>query len=226
MFLMLRSSPARLCRFLSSLPTLLSSKSVRPKQTHHYPNRCPPHGAVAKGAPNYLSAGHGESFVSRASLVEAYISALNLTAIAIVSDGLRCRIETGEPAEGEKIKRQFFFKPSHAELVLMTIGKEGLSGKPPAVLAALIERTAAMLGAPFQTPSELQAAAEHQVAEITARIKAAGTSGALKKWNSRYRQYRIAQVEKREPAICYATFLEQFVIMPTVRSIAATGRMV
>jgi hypothetical protein len=66
--------------------------------------------------------------LSRASLVETYIAALPLTAVTIVSSGRRCRITEGEPAEGE---------PSHAELVLMTIGQEGLSGKPPAALATL-----------------------------------------------------------------------------------------
>src|ERR1700722_4272817 len=32
MFLMLRSSPTRLCRFLSNLPTRLSSKGARPRR--------------------------------------------------------------------------------------------------------------------------------------------------------------------------------------------------
>jgi len=32
----------------------------------------------------------------------------------------------------------------------MTIDKEGLSGKPPADVAALIERTAATIGAPSE----------------------------------------------------------------------------
>jgi len=108
----------------------------------------------------------------------------------------------------------------------MTIGKEGLSDKPPAAVAALIEQAAARLGAPFQTADELRKVAEQQVAEITARIKVAGPSGALKKFNTRYRQYRLAQVEKRELAIPYSVFLEQFVITPTVRNVAATGRMI
>ncbi|HXB78670.1 MAG TPA: hypothetical protein VNX23_14905 [Bradyrhizobium sp.] len=55
--------------------------------------------------------------------------------------------------------------------------------------------------APCETAAEIRAAAEQQVAEITTRIKVAGPSGALKKFNTRYRQYRLAQVEKREPAI-------------------------
>jgi hypothetical protein len=103
--------------------------------------------------------------MSRASLIEAYISGLNLTAVAIISDGRRCRITDGEPAPGEKIKHQFYFRPTHADLVLMTTGKEGLSGKQPAALAASIERAAAGLGAPYQTPDELRRAAEIQVAE-------------------------------------------------------------
>lgn len=163
--------------------------------------------------------------MSRASLVEAYIAALNLTAVAIVSDGRRCRICTGEPAAGEKVKARFCFKPSHADLVLASIDKEGLSGKQPAALVSAIEQAAAKLGAPYQTPGALHKAAEQQVAEITERIKAAGLSGALKKWNTRYRQYRLAQVEKHEPAITYATFLEQYVVAPTVRDVAMSGRM-
>jgi hypothetical protein len=66
--------------------------------------------------------------LSRASLVETYISALNLTVVTVVSSGRQCRITDGEPAPGEKIKHQYFFRSSHAELVLMTIGKEGRSG--------------------------------------------------------------------------------------------------
>jgi hypothetical protein len=34
------------------------------------------------------------------------------------------------------------------------------------------------------------------------------------------------QYQKSEPAIPYSAFLEHVVIMPTVRSIAATGRMI
>jgi hypothetical protein len=164
--------------------------------------------------------------MSRADLIQTYIEALNLTAIAVVSDGRRGRITEGEPAEGEKIKRQFYFKSSHAELVLMMIDLEGLSGKPPAALVGAIEQAAAKLGAPYQTAGELRAEAERQVAEITARIKAAGLSGALRQWNTRYRQYRLAQIDKSEPAIPYAAFLEMAVILPTVRNIAASGRMI
>jgi hypothetical protein len=98
--------------------------------------------------------------VSRASLIEAYISGLNLTAVAVVSDGRRCRIRTGEPGPGEKIKRQFYFKPSHADLLLLTIGLDGWTDQALAALAALIERAAAKLGAPYQTIGELRRACE------------------------------------------------------------------
>jgi hypothetical protein len=36
----------------------------------------------------------------------------------------------------------------------------------------------------------------------------------------------LAQVEKSEPAIPYSSFLEQVVIMPTLRQIAASGRAI
>jgi hypothetical protein len=54
-------------------------------------------------------------------------------------------------APGEKIKHQFFFWSSHADLVLMTIGLEGWTDQAPAAVAALIERTAANLGAPYHS---------------------------------------------------------------------------
>ncbi|HXB80462.1 MAG TPA: hypothetical protein VNX23_24160 [Bradyrhizobium sp.] len=160
----------------------------------------------------------------RAQLVETYISSLPLVEVAIVGAGLQCMIRAGshgEIAPGEIVQHRYFFKSSHAELVLLTIGPEGLSGKPAATLAASIEQAAAKLGAKWQTSDALRKAAEVQVAEIVERVKASGQHGALKPWNTRYRQYRLAQVEKREPAIPYSAFLEQFVITPTVRSIAA-----
>jgi hypothetical protein len=55
--------------------------------------------------------------LSRGSLVEAYIAALNLTAVSVVSSGRRCRIHTGEPAPGEKVKARYYFRPSHADLM-------------------------------------------------------------------------------------------------------------
>jgi hypothetical protein len=76
--------------------------------------------------------------MSRESLVQAYISGLQLTAVAIVGAGRRCRIITGEPAPGETIQHRYFFKPSHVDLLLATIGPEGLSGKPAAALADAI----------------------------------------------------------------------------------------
>jgi hypothetical protein len=81
--------------------------------------------------------------LSRASLIDVYISGLNLATVAIVSSGRRCRITEGEPAPGETVKHRFYFKPSHAELLLATIDLEGVTDQAPAAVAALIERTAA-----------------------------------------------------------------------------------
>jgi hypothetical protein len=92
--------------------------------------------------------------LSRASLIEAYIAALPLAAVAIVSsaEGRQCRIQTdGEPAPGEAIERRLYFKPSHAELVLSAIDLDGGTDQAPAAVVALIEQTAAMLGAPLHT---------------------------------------------------------------------------
>jgi hypothetical protein len=169
--------------------------------------------------------------MSHSSLVETYISGLNLTSITVVAspDGRCCRIEMGGEialARCEKIARQFYFRATHAELVLATIDREGATDQAPAAVAAQIERTATALGASHVSPSELRAAAERHVEEIVERIKASGQRGALKHWNARYKQYRLAQVAKGEKAIGYWPFLEQAVMLPTVRDVAATGRMV
>jgi hypothetical protein len=140
--------------------------------------------------------------VSRA-LIEAYIEALPLTAVAIVSsaDGRRCRIHTdGEPAPGETIERRLYFKPSHAELVLSTIDLEGWIVEQPAAAVALIERTAENAGAPYQTPDELRKVAEEAVAELTARIDAGRQNGDLKQVNRQYKLYRQQEIAKAEKA--------------------------
>jgi hypothetical protein len=155
----------------------------------------------------------------RADLVDAYLSAMKLTSIAVIGAGKQARIETGEPPPGELIQAQFYFRPSHAELVLATIGRDGMTDKPAPALVASIKQAAATLGAPYKTPGELRSAAECRVAAIVARVKASGR--ALKPWNARYRQYRLAQVAKCEKAIPYAAYIEQAVIAPTVRSFAA-----
>jgi hypothetical protein len=119
--------------------------------------------------------------MSRESLVQAYISGLNLTSVAIVGAGRRCQIITGEPPPGETIASRYYFKASHAELVLATIDREDVTDQKPAALAALIEQAAATLGAPFQTPEQLRKAAGQQVDEITERVKAAGPERCTQK---------------------------------------------
>ncbi len=96
--------------------------------------------------------------------------------------------------------------------LLSTIGPEGLSGKPAAALADAIVQAAARLGARWQTPDTLRKLAGQQVDEIVERVKSSGQRGKLKHWNTRYRQYRLAQVAKAEKAIPYSSFLEQVVI--------------
>jgi hypothetical protein len=164
--------------------------------------------------------------LSRALLIDAYIAALPLTAVAIVSsaDGRRCRIRTdGEPAPGETIERRLYFKPSHAELVLSTIDLEGWTDQQPAAVAAQIERAATTLGAPYQTPAELQEAAEQAVAEVQARVDIGRQNGDLKQVNRQYKMYRQQQVAKAEKAIPYAKFLERFTAS-IVRDMAMNGR--
>lgn len=96
--------------------------------------------------------------MSRADLIQAYITALPFAPVAVVATtGGRCRVAVGgEPAPGEKLKRQFYFKASHIELVL---GAAGLTDspvdQPPDAIAARLEKTARRLHAPYDLIPEI-----------------------------------------------------------------------
>jgi hypothetical protein len=165
--------------------------------------------------------------MSRASLVDVYISSLPFVPVAIVADGRRCRIRTGEPAEGEKIAHLYYFKPSHIELVLGAAGLgDGPIDEEPAAVAARLVSAARSIGAPFQTPDELRADAEQEVDKILAKVDATNASGGLRELNKAYKAYRLAQIDKAERAVGYHTFIEQKYTIGIVRSVAAVGRMI
>jgi hypothetical protein len=159
--------------------------------------------------------------MSRESLVEAYISGLQLTEIAIVGAGRQCRIHTGgDLARGEPVAHRYLFKSSHVDLLLATIGPEGLSGKPATTLAELVVQAAASIGAPYQSPAQVRKGAELAVAAITERIRIANQSGGMKLINREYRAYRQQQLAKGEMATSYAAFIEPFVATMVKRAAA------
>ena len=86
--------------------------------------------------------------MSRA-LVDAYLAALPLTAVAIVASADRRRsriLVDGEPGPGETVERVLYLKPSHAELVLATFDLDGWADERPAALAARIAAAATQPG--------------------------------------------------------------------------------
>jgi hypothetical protein len=115
--------------------------------------------------------------LSRASLIDAYVSALPFVQLAIVAvPSGRCRIETGGTSAPA-----FYFKASHLDLLLGAAGlPEGRTvDQSPAAVAALIRRTTADMGAPFETAAEIRAAAEREVDKILARVEATNQAGGL-----------------------------------------------
>jgi hypothetical protein len=70
-------------------------------------------------------------------------------------------------------------------------------------------------------PAELRAEAEQAVDKAVAQIEAMRQNGDFKQLNARYKQYRRAQMARREPAIPYSVFLERRVA--TIVRLAATG---
>jgi hypothetical protein len=92
--------------------------------------------------------------LSRASLIEVYIAALPFSVLAVVAvPGGRCRIETAAPgAPPSATIAKYYFKPSHLDLVLSAAGlAEGEVNRSADVVAALLERTAMTMRAPFET---------------------------------------------------------------------------
>jgi hypothetical protein len=166
--------------------------------------------------------------MSRADLIRTYISALPFAPVAIVAvPGGGCRIATAAPgAPGEKIAKLYYFKPSHIELVL---GAAGLGAGPidevPAAVAALLEKTARSMGAPYETAAELRAAAEQEVDKIVAKVQAMRWDGEMKEVNRRYKNYRLAQVAMGKTAKPYSAYLQHFTA-GLVRGAAMTGWMI
>jgi hypothetical protein len=163
--------------------------------------------------------------MSRASLIDAYVSALPFAPVAIVQTAGGCRVAVGgEIAPGETTIAKYYFKPIHIELLLGAAGlTDGAINKPPKVVAVLLEKTARRMHAPYETETEIRAAAKLQVAEITARVKASNQSGGLKQINRQYKLYRQQQIAKAEKALPYSKFLERYTAT-IVRDVAATGR--
>jgi hypothetical protein len=87
-------------------------------------------------------------------------------------------------------------------------------------VAGAIEQAAATLGAPYQTPAELQAEAEQEVDKIVAKVAASNQAGGLREINKQYKRYRMAQLAKAEKAVPYTKFIERFTAS-IVRDVAA-----
>src|SRR5258706_12327099 len=83
-------------------------------------------------------------------------------------------------APGEAIAQQYYFKRSHIELVL---GAAGLTDSPinqsPDAVAALIERTARSMHAPYETEPEIRAAAKVEDDKILAKVEATNQAAGL-----------------------------------------------
>jgi hypothetical protein len=99
--------------------------------------------------------------MSRESLVREYISALPFAPVAVVAiPNGGCRVAVGgEIAPGETTIEKYYFKPLHIELLLSAAGLgDGPIDQSPGAVAALIERTAKSMRAPYETAAELRAA--------------------------------------------------------------------
>ena len=85
------------------------------------------------------------------------------------------------------------------KLLLVAHQREGDIGcrpQPPDAVAALIERTAVAMGAPFETGAEIRAAAEREIEKIVAKFQAERQAGGMKQINRQYKLYRPGAARK------------------------------
>jgi hypothetical protein len=150
--------------------------------------------------------------MSRASLVQAYITALPGTIVSIVSspDGQRSRFETGAVDAGAIVHARLHFKDSHAELVLSVCGVHDWADMPPWAMLQLISTTAQGLGAQPWNDADIIAAAEDAVDQVVAKVEVMRQNGDLAVVNAGYKRYRLGQVAKGEKAVSYAAHLAKF----------------
>ena len=86
----------------------------------------------------------------------------------------------------------------------------GPIARAPAVVRDDVVNAAALLGACWQTTSDIQAQASNAVDEIIARVEGWRQSGGLAKVNAAYKTYRQNQIAKGESAITYTAHVEAF----------------
>jgi hypothetical protein len=158
----------------------------------------------------------------RCDLVKAYIEALGLCPVMVLSGSNVAKIATGPEPDFDVFDTLWFGKPQHAELVLMHLPKR--SGPGAAALLESVVNTAAILGAKWQTGAEIEAQASNAVEEIVARVEGWRLSGGLAKVNAAYKIYRQNQIAKGEAAITYTAHIEAFtrslVVLAAQNSIA------
>jgi hypothetical protein len=173
----------------------------------------------------------------RTSLVQVYIDALCGRAI-YVHGGLKDRaahfgfvdrLSIMDRTRKFSLVTEFWFaRPAHAELVglrcyedfkdLGAMRRHGWVGMPPEEVVEKVKTTAGMLGAKWQTQSQIEHDAEKVVAEVIASVEAARQNGGLKQVNLDYKKYRKAQIEKREPAVPYTVYLGEFTRLLVLRA--------
>jgi hypothetical protein len=166
--------------------------------------------------------------MARSDLIKSYIESLPFGAISVVaSAGGGCRVAVGgELLPGEAAIATYWVRPLHLELVLGAAGLgDGPLDQSPVAIASLIRGAAKGVGAPMQTEKQLRAAAEIEVDKILERVRASNQAGGMKLINKQFKRYRLAQLEKAEPAVGYQKFIEPFV-MTMLRQVAMTGRMI
>lgn len=140
------------------------------------------------------------------SLIDAYVAALPLAAVSVVScdDESRSKIESGVVGGAHGV---LWFKQSHLDLILSSIAIDDWAEMPPNRLMRLIEDTAESLGARIRTDEEIRRSAADQVAAVRSKVDGMNASGGLKEFNQKYKAHRQAKAATGERAMSYSAFL-------------------
>ncbi|QOZ25305.1 hypothetical protein [Bradyrhizobium sp. CCBAU 51753] len=146
-------------------------------------------------------------------LMAAYIAGRSLTiAVAIDNGAGVIRLEAGLwpgpiPAEGERGEEAFVFtKSAHAELVVAQCS----STSSIDALKIDFEIAAAAVGATWEQPVKVLAAAADEIRELETQLDAWNKSGGLRTMNAAYKQYRALAVATAAPALSYSDYLHAY----------------
>lgn len=180
---------------------------------------------------------------ARIELVTAYITALELSSVRVMSrpaEPAQAWLETDAAPRAEAagttgratFDTVWFLKSGHAELVTSQVldaldaAPDTPIALPPGEVRDAVVNQCGILGAEWRSTSEIAATAGQAVDEVERHIASLNASGGLQPLNAKYKAYRLAMQRTGEATISYSAYLHSFklrMIGTVARNVASGG---